>query len=107
MIKPRLKRREVPPMMVYCITWAPWAGRPCCSYIGPGFTPATTARTEAGIELAGPGKDAADAAVVPPESTNPAAVAVDFDHGLTRLTATLFKIGTGLARIQSSAIWAI
>jgi len=62
---------------------------------GPGFIPAATARAKAGVELTGQGKDAVTVAVVPPEATNPAAVAVDFDHGLPRLTATPSEIGTG------------
>ncbi len=37
-------------MLVYGITWAPWADRPCCSCIGPGFIPAATARAKAGPE---------------------------------------------------------
>jgi hypothetical protein len=62
---------------------------------------------KAGIELADTGKNAAHAAVVPPESTDSAAVAVDFDHNRTLLTATPSEIGTGWARSHSSAIWAI
>ena len=97
-IKPQFKSSKVAKVVISRITLSPWGDRPTCSFIGPGFTPATTARAEAGKV------PRTTAAVDPPEAADSAAVAVDFDHGLPRLTKTPPEIGTGWARIQSSAI---